>query len=417
MNEEEKRIFTVSQYLELLNIYLRREVVHVSGEIVELKEGAKWISFTLKDKEDGSIMKCVLGAWDYRRIGTLIEVGMEVCATGTPSVSKKFGSFGFWVKHIEPLGEGALQKAYELLVKKLQAEGLFARKREIPENIQNIGVISSREGVVIHDFMNNLKKRGYKITFVDSRVEGDSAPEQLIQSMRTLLKKDIDVLVVIRGGGSLESMQAFNNELVCRELFASPVPTIVGIGHDVNVPIACMVADASASTPTGVTHIVNESWDDFVKTIDYHERAIFDSYREIISSVRDRILLFDRIAMWAFRLLFDSLHKYEAQLRKCVFDIERNIEKVSFSVVNTRKQYLDFIQNFLRTCAEKIHSAEQVIEFASPLRNLARGYSITTDGSGRVIRSLSKYKKGDQITTRLEGGTIESQITNTKKHG
>jgi exodeoxyribonuclease VII large subunit len=269
MNLDSKKgelVLTVGQFLDSVNYLLSTGRPLVSGEISELKITDKWASFSLQDKEERAILKCVMGIWEFRRIGLELEDGMEVKVGGTPRLTKSYGSFALWVTSIEPVGEGSLKKAYQLLLKKLELEGLFARKRELSEYITNVGVISSKDGVVIHDFLKNLKPLNIKINFLNTRVEGKDAVEQLTNAVGWFNKKmpDLDAIVIIRGGGSLESMQAFNNEIVCREIFASKIPVITGIGHDVDVPIACMVADVSVSTPTAVANLINSTWDSLV---------------------------------------------------------------------------------------------------------------------------------------------------------
>ena len=292
----QEMILTVSQFLDAVNLVLKSGKVQVRGEVTDFKQG-KWISFSLKDIEDGSILKCVLGTWQYSKIGVPLQDGMEVKISGNPSVSKAYGTFSFWPDSIEPLGEGSLKKAYELLLKQLRAEGLFDRKRQIPEFIKNIGVISSQHGVVIHDFRQNLDKRGYYIHFCDARVEGAQAAENIIAAIQwfNVRRPELDVLVIIRGGGSLESMQAFNNEAVARAIFASKIPVIAGIGHDVDVPIASLVADLEESTPTGAAHAVNASWAR-LQNIRLLEQNIVSEFEGSLALIRSRArLVFSQI--------------------------------------------------------------------------------------------------------------------------
>ena len=428
--------YTVSQYLELLNIYLRREQVSIVGEVVEYKPGAKWVGFTLKDKEDSSVLKCVLSAWEFKRIGVMLEVGMEVQVSGSPSISKKYGSFGFWVKHIQPVGEGALRKAYELLLKKLKEEGLFDRKRELPEFIEHIGVISSREGVVIHDFMNNLKKIGFKVSFVDARVEGEHAPGQLVAAMKTLKRVKPDVLVLIRGGGSLESMQAFNNERVCREVFSSSIPVIAGIGHDVDVPIAAMIADVVASTPTGAAHLVNETWDRVFDEVPGYERALVYRVELLVRDIRDVMRRSASVVSQvlergigdaslrvsaADRVLLKGLHSVVTLVRERSFAFVRAVSGLGNVVRQLQDQrhvlgqrIVNASERVIEGAQRSVVSAERIINLGNPERNLSLGYSIVFSKDGAVVKDAKKLKKGDELTTRLAGGSISSTVTNTR---
>ncbi|MFA5987795.1 MAG: exodeoxyribonuclease VII large subunit, partial [Candidatus Paceibacterota bacterium] len=282
--KEEKQIeeirpldaISVSNFLDAVNLVLATGSPVVFGEVAEFKASEKWVSFSLRDKDDGATLKCAMSIWDFRRLGVQLEDGMEIKVSGRPRVTKKYGSLSFWVSSIEPLGQGSLKKAYDLLVKKMQADGLFARKRDLPKIIYSVGIITSKTGAVIHDFLKNLEGHNINLFLYDSRVEGQDAPEDLVSGLRFFNeRKPVDIIVLIRGGGGLESMQAFNNENVCREIFASKIPVLCGIGHDVDVPIACMVADLSVSTPTAAAHVINGTWNEIKDNVVNFGRQFF----------------------------------------------------------------------------------------------------------------------------------------------
>lgn len=364
-NSPENPVFSVSEFLDAVNYVLKHDKALVKGEVTDFKKG-KWISFSLKDKADNAILKCVLGEWQYRQIGVLLEDGMEIKISGSPSINKSYGSFGFWVETIEPLGEGSLKKAYELLVKKLREEGVFSRKRELPEFIERIGVVSSKHGVVIHDFQQNLDKRGYQIFFKDARVEGAEAVGQIVAAVKEFQNKkyNLDVLVIIRGGGSLESLQAFNNEAVARAIFASSVPVIAGIGHDVDVPIASLVADREESTPTGAAHAVNESWGRLESFLPLYERNV---------------------------LAYLDVSKY----KETVIGLGKIIQ-VQFA------QMLEDLKTELKRCA-------QLVTLLDPARNLRLGYSIVRS-NGKVLKSIKQVKSGAELSTEVSDGVIISEV-------
>ena len=370
LNNNKELILTVGQFLDSVNYLLSTGRPFVVGEVSELKMTDKWVSFTLHDKEEKAILKCVMGIWDFRRVGFEIVDGMEVKVGGTPRITKSYGSFALWVTSIEPVGEGALKKSYQLLLKKLELEGLYSRKRELPEFISRVGVISSKDGVVIHDFNNNLKPLDIEVNFISARVEGRDAVGQIVGAVRYFNKKmaELDAIVIIRGGGSLESMQAFNNEVLCREIFASKIPIIAGIGHDVDVPIACLVADVSVSTPTAAASLINSSWDSLVYELPSLAGRIIASYESKLFTNFNTLT--ERIMKDGIRYVEDSI------LRK--FDI--------------------------------IDRVERIIKIANPERSLKLGYSLTTDARGKVVRDISKIKRGDVIKTLLANGSVESVI-------
>jgi exodeoxyribonuclease VII large subunit len=387
---KEEIVLTVSEYLDRLNIALSGEAGFVEGEITEFKPGAKWVGFTLKDTEAQAVLKCVMFISDFRRLGVQIEDGMRVKVYGTPKISKGWGSLGMWVKSIEPLGEGSLKKAYELLVKKLKDEGLFTRKRELPEFISRIAVISSREGVVLQDLRKNLANLGIKISFVHTNVEGANAVPGLLKGINYFTKhsQDYDALIVIRGGGSLESMQAFNNEEVARALFAMPIPTIAGIGHDVDVPICALISDAMASTPTGVAHIVNETWAALTDNLPMVTQKILDAQNIAIYRKKQTLALVSQRVAGYFQNIFRSFDNLVSRFG-------RNVDKLG---------------EYLRFAHTRLISIENLLKLADPSRNLRLGYSITKSKSGQVIRSAKDAKIGEQIITRLADGEIESKI-------
>src|SRR3989344_6811079 len=243
--------FSVSAYLDLLNIQLSEHEARIQGEISSVDIRERVVYFSIKDSIDGSVMSCLIWKRNYDFSGIEFEPGMEVILEGVPDIYKLSGRLSFKTSSVELVGEGALKKAYDKLKNKLNSEGLFLkeRKKEIPELAGKIGLITSETGAVIHDFLTNLGRYGFNIRFMDSRVEGQPAVRELISAVDYFYDKDIDVLVIIRGGGSLESLQAFNNETLVRKISDFNKPVICGIGHEKDVPLASLVADKMVSTP------------------------------------------------------------------------------------------------------------------------------------------------------------------------
>ncbi len=392
-------ILTVGQFLDGVNYMLSTGCPSVMGEVSEFKSSSRWVSFTLQDNHpdtargrgERAILKCVMGIWDFKRIGIEVQDGMEVKVGGTARITKSYGSFGFWVTSIEPVGEGSLKKAYQLLLKKLDSEGLFTRKRELPSFISKIGVVSSRDGVVIHDFLNNLKPLDLKISFLNSRVEGKDAVHQLVSAIGWFNERlpHLDVLVVIRGGGSLESMQAFNNEAVCREIFASKIPIIAGIGHDVDVPLACMVADLSVSTPTASANIINSSWDSLIFGLPVFQDKILGGYTATIGQVQNRAQNFVSGMVFHIKSIFTNFAMLSERIVK---DAIRNIS----DSINRKIEF--------------INRAEKIINIANPERSLRLGYSLTTGANGKIVRDAKDVRRGEILKTLLANSSIESVV-------
>ena len=215
--------------------------------------------FTLKDKE--SNVRCFMTVWDLK---AEIEDGMMVKVSGRPTLTQKWG-FSFNLKSVQPAGEGALRRAFVLLQKKLTAEGVFSieRKRSLPRFPQHIALITSREAAAYSDFIKVLNARvgGLKISFIHTQVQGEKAPQQIIEALEAANTglTDLDVIVLARGGGSLEDLQAFNDEMVVRAVAASRTPTIVGVGHERDVTLAELAADVRASTPSNAAELLVQS--------------------------------------------------------------------------------------------------------------------------------------------------------------
>jgi len=285
MEIEKDKIYTVSEFVSFLNEDLKWMKTKIVGEVGEAKAGPTGhMYFTLKDERDGAMLNCIMWASKYRMFGVTLEPGKKIVAFGCPSVYAPAGKLSFIADTIELAGEGDLKKQYDELKKKLEKEGIFdpANKRSIPQYPHKIGVITSKGGAVIHDFVNNIGKFGFDIKMIDSRVEGQGAVEDLLASIKTLRKKDIDVLVIIRGGGSMESLMCFNNEMLVREIVGFPVPVIAGIGHDKDVPLCAMAADVMVSTPTAAANLLNESWEQALLLVERFESEILNRYSLII---------------------------------------------------------------------------------------------------------------------------------------
>jgi exodeoxyribonuclease VII large subunit len=373
----EEKVFTVVEYVEILNTFFKAQAVKITGEISELKRAASGhVYFTIKDKAANGVMDCIIWSRNYAMCGVALEVGMEIILSGHANVYAPSGRLSFVADTVELVGEGALKKAYDDLRKKMEAEGVFAeeRKRVLPDYVSRIGVITSMKGAVIHDFENNLGKFGFVVKVIDSRVEGQQSVAPLLAAIKAMRAQTIEggasandaieALVIIRGGGSLESLQAFNNETLVREVVDFPVPVIAGIGHDQDVPLMALAADYMTSTPTAVAHLLSRSWE------------------EAYAKVREFAGLLNR------------------------FPLE--IQEVK----NVLRREWDSME---RTFSDALVEAKQTIEMAhmaakhnDPSRQLALGYSIARVG-GKILRSTKDVHSGDAIALQVNDGTVDAK--------
>lgn len=370
---ESKNILTVSEYINFLNNAFKQYRGRILGEVSQVKIATSGhVYFTVKDKSGESSLECVMWSSRYRLCGVNLEVGMEVVLTGAPNIYPARGSLSFVADTVELVGEGALKKAYDELKRRLELEGVFSteRKRRLPEFPKKIGVITSKKGAVIHDFMNNLGHFGFEVTFIDSKVEGVAAIDDLLLSLRTMRGREVDVLVMIRGGGSLESLQAYNNETLVREMADFPVPVIAGIGHDQDVPLAALAADYMVSTPTAAAVLVSKPW------------------MEAKMKVR--------------------------QLSASVMRVRTEIERTKMKLAMALRRMIEQIRRHLSDAKRILELGEAAARSNNPERQLALGYAIARY-EGKILRSVADIKEGSIIETELGDGNVKSEIKEINK--
>ena len=292
LENQKGKVYSVGEFLDYLNDKLIGEEIKLKGEVTSVDERERVVYFNLKDKEDGSVISCLIFRYQYEVSGVNLEIGNEIIVGGYPEIYKPMGKLSFKTSVIEIAGKGALKKAYEELKKKLEKEGLFSLgiKKPIPDLPQTIGLITSNQGAAIGDFTTNLGNYGFKIKFINSSVEGKQAVFDLIKAVKRFGKmKDLDVVVIIRGGGSLESLQAFNNETLVREIANLEMPVICGVGHEKDISLVSLVSDVAVSTPTAAARAVRESWDNAAEKLIYNQRVILNSFERYISDSKYKI--------------------------------------------------------------------------------------------------------------------------------
>jgi exodeoxyribonuclease VII large subunit len=393
----ENNILSISAYLKLLNGILNSFEARIVGEVSEVKiSSVGHVYFSLKDKKDKSVLSCVIWNYDYKLCGVELKEGLEIVAKGIPDVYPPTGRLSFKAKTIQLMGEGELKKEYEKLKKKMEEEGLFLeeKKKEIPLFVKRVGIITSKQGAVISDFLNNLGRFGFQIRFIDSRVEGLEAVRDLLNSVKTMKKQDIDVLVIMRGGGSLESFLAFNNETLIREVAGLPFPVIAALGHDKDVPLLALVADKMVSTPTAAANLLNQSWQEAELELKSAEREIFNSFSSSLRSLEYKINnLFLKIK--------DRLEKVISLFKMMEFRIKSVIPKILESEIDKMR--------------ERLENLEKTINQNNPERNLKLGYCIANSKKG-VIKNIDDVKVEDIIDLKVYNGIINTQVKKIQKN-
>ena len=441
----ERRVYTVSELTASIKAALEEgfPMVWVEGEISNLRTpGSGHAYFTLKD--EGAQISAVLFRGRGRRVRFDLEAGMQVLAFGGLDVYAARGQYQLVVEMMEPKGLGALQLAFEQLKRKLEAEGLFdeARKRPLPAFPRVIGIVTSPTGAAIRDMLNIIGRRfgDLQILITPVRVQGDEAPAEIVQALAHLQElPHLDVIIVGRGGGSIEDLWAFNDERVARALAACRVPVISAVGHETDFTIADFVADLRAPTPSGAAElVVREKLAVIEVLVDLYAR-LKQAVTADVSARRERVdfLLRRRVLTnpaRALRDLYRRLDELGGRLRLGLRSSQRHVtHRVALATNALRSRnprariagasaLLSQLRGRLESSAahntktSRARFAEVIgrLESLSPLGVLARGYSVTRLPSGEVVRRASQVVVGDPLEILLHQGALGARVTDVR---
>jgi len=436
-----RRALTVSELTARIRDLLGKNFtdIWVEGEISNCREAQSGhIYFTLKD--DRAQVRCVFFKQQQRGIKFRPEDGLKVTVRGSISVYEARGEYQIYVENIEPIGLGALQLAFEQLKKRLEAEGLFAaeRKKLLPMLPSRIGLITSPRGAAVRDVVRILRRRfpNVHLTVYPVRVQGEGAAAEIVKALKFFnQKKLVDVLILARGGGSLEDLWAFNEEVLARAIAASEIPVISGVGHETDSTIADFVADVRASTPSAAAELVVQTRREF-------DKHIADLRETLASLVRYRLLdLSKRVhelsARRGFRRPLDLLRQQRQrademtsrlalglrarldQSRKRLTALHLRIATFDFRVklsafrLRLEKRSADLgvrAERLLRAKRERLERLVLQLNERSPLRVLERGYAIATDASGALLRDSAQVAVGDSVSVQLHRGRLTTEV-------
>ncbi len=352
--------------------------------------------FALRDEQ--SVLRCVM--FRSGRGGQFLTDGSQVICHGRISIYTARGDLQFYVDQVEPDGVGALQQAFEEMRKRLEAEGLFepGRKRPLPYLPARIGVITSPTGAVIQDILNVLTHRYplAEVVLVPTSVQGEKAAHEIVQAFRALnTLDDIDVAIVARGGGSLEDLWSFNEEVVARAIFASNVPVISAIGHETDTTIADLVADVRAPTPSAAAEIVAPALADLAGDVAGYAARI----DEIIGrSIRDN--------RSQFELAVDRIN-----LRVP----DTSLPRLRIDDLLTRAQLAG--QRLVESSKLRLAAVEASLTALGPAKILSRGYTITRLADGSAAMSASQFAAGDRMAVTFADGSVDATVDNTTVDG
>jgi exodeoxyribonuclease VII large subunit len=434
------RIYTVGELTREVKGILegRFPALHVRGEVSNLRRPSSGhLYFTLKDAD--ACIGAVLFAREARRLRFAVQNGLSVLVRGRMSLYEPQGQYQLVCDSIEPLGAGALQVAFEQLKARLDAEGLFdpARKRRLPFLARRIAVVTSPAGAAVHDFLRVLHRRfpNLPVLIVPARVQGDGAAQEIARAItRGAAAPGIDVLVVARGGGSLEDLWPFNEEVVARALAACPVPTVSAVGHEVDFTIADFAADVRAPTPTAAAELIARVKEELVADLVARRARLLRAWRAQaerrtaqLDARRGRIADPRRL-IGERRLRLDKLQqRLEARLRDLTEEREQRLRSLRERLqaahpaaalhrlhkdVSRLEERLKYLAR--RALAARRHRFEGLagrLDALSPLRVLARGYAVAFDDRGHALLEAAAVRPGDRVRVRLHEGELETKVT------
>jgi len=400
--EINENFFTVSEISRGIRTSLEHKFsnIGVLGEISNVrKPSSGHIYLTLKDKN--SQLQAVVFRNSASRIKFELKDGMEVISFGSITVYEPRGQYQLIINKIEPKGIGALQLAFQQLKEKLEKEGLFdsAHKKPLPFIPQKIGIVTSPTGAAIKDILNIIDRRfaNVEILIYPVKVQGERAAQEIAEAITGLNSdSDIDVIIAGRGGGSMEDLWAFNEEVVARSIYRSRIPIISAVGHEIDITIADLVADKRALTPSEAGELVVPRKDLLIEKIEKFKARLLQSLTGKLRLSKEKLVRIGN--SYAMKQPFDRLNRWQQRLDELA-------QRLNLKITHA-----------LNTEREKLSGIAGKLESLSPLNVLKRGYAITTRlENSKPLRNIIDLSKGDKIKINLSKGSIISEILSVEK--
>ena len=416
--EQEKKVYVVSELTRLIKSALENTFgsLWLEGELSNVRRPSSG-HYYLTLKDDAAQISGVLFRGNQRGLKFRPADGMKVRVFGEISVYERAGNYQIIIRSMEESGKGALQERFEKLKKKLKAEGLFdpERKKPLPMLPRHVGIVTSETGAAIRDILNVINRRfsNLHIVLAPVRVQGDGAEREIAEGIRQLNRLGgLDVLIVGRGGGSIEDLWCFNEECVARSIADSSIPVISAVGHEIDFTITDFAADLRAPTPSAAAELVVGRKDDFEEKISATGRRLAGACAERLLRARNALLEFS--GSYVFRepgnLAKQYFQRIDGLQMQMTSALKAGAEKTRGRIhdLKTRAGHAAAMQ--LREASERTGRCEAQLRSLNPLAVLGRGYSITRGPDGAVLRSTDSLKKGQRIVTRLHEGSFTSEI-------
>lgn len=410
-------VSTLTKYLKAKfdrDPYLER--VYLTGEISNFRRRPNHQYFALKD--EGAVIQATMWAGQFRKLDFELEEGMKVLAVGRISIYPPSGSYSLNIESLVPDGVGALAVKFEQLKKKLTAEGLFEQrwKQTLPQFSKKIAVVTSPSGAVIRDIITTVQRRFpmSQIVLYPTKVQGQGSAEEIAGNIRRANERgDFDVMIIGRGGGSIEDLWGFNEEIVVRAIFESRIPIISSVGHETDVTLADFVADSRAATPTAAAELATPNTKvDLINWANEQEKRLFNRLTHLIKIRRERV---DKLSQ---SVVFRQPERlYDGHLQK----LDRLCERLSVltenKVANMKHRYElsagKLIPTYGKIVEAKKNKTEQLYQSLLLLdisKIKARGFSLVTDEKGKIIKSVSDVKKGQTLDVELTDGKVIVEV-------
>jgi exodeoxyribonuclease VII large subunit len=417
--EPERRVFTVAQLTARIRALLEREYfeIWVEGELSNCRVwNTGHLYFTLKDT--GAQLKAVMFKTALARLRFKPQDGLRVVARGRVSVYDPKGEYQIVCEHLEPAGVGARMLAFEQLKERLARAGLFdpARKRPLPALPRKIGVVTSLEGAVLRDIIQVLRRRygNAHIVIRPTRVQGDNAELDIKRGILAIGKvPGVDVVIIARGGGSIEDLWAFNEEVVAYAIAGCPVPTISAVGHETDVTIADFVADLRAPTPSAAAEMVVARKDDFQAGIERLAHRLGTTMRTRLA-MRERHaaeLTHDLSRIVRARLSARERRYQSLRLTLETFDLRRRFAGVRTRLVAADGRLLSALRRRTHAADGRLRTAAARLDSLSPLAVLGRGYAVCwNQDRTQILRDASAVAPGDDVRVTLERGELHCEV-------
>ena len=390
-------VYTVSQVNAYIkNMFTQDFLLHavtVKGEVSNLKyHTSGHIYFTLKD--GAGAIACVMFAGSRKGLAFQLQEGMQVQVTGSVDVYERDGRYQLYARQIEQDGAGQLYEKFEQLKRRLSEQGMFAQqyKQQIPRYIRTLGVVTAPTGAAVRDIINISTRRNpyIQIILYPAIVQGDQAAASIVRGIQVLSERAVDVIIVGRGGGSIEDLWAFNEESVAEAIFNSPIPIISAVGHETDTTIADYVADLRAPTPSAAAELAVFEYDRFLEKTEEYAAGLKQMLNRHLQQKRDRTATLGRELM----LLSPMARIRDRQMRAAAYEDSLNAA----------------MQQILQNLRHQVALDAGRLKGLSPLERLSSGYSYTENEAGENIRSIAQVAEGDIIRVRVADGQIHANV-------